>query len=199
MAITDGERITHVPARQACAVDVAKGDVFSIIDVEGGQVGDLFAFVAGNPAEHLSAAHTRAHLDRLFPRPGEHFVSTLRRPLLELVADDSPGIHDMLIPACDPARYERLGADGHRSCATNLADVLAERGVRIGHVPQPVNLFMNIPLRDGVLSWRPAPTRAGDGVTLRALQDLIVVLSACPQDLVEINGGHPSPLAIHFL
>ncbi|WCB96721.1 hypothetical protein DSM104299_05487 [Baekduia alba] len=190
--------VLTVPAATGRAVLVERGRTFRVVDVEGGQVGDLFAFVAADPSEHVSAAHTRARLDRLFPRPGEAFVSTLRRPLLELVADDTPGVHDMLIAACDPARYAALGATGHASCAENLRTALAEHGVALDVVPQPINLFMNIPVDAGALSWRPALTRPGEGVTLRALDDLLVVLSACPQDLVEINGGRPTPLAIHL-
>ncbi len=59
---------------------------------------------------------------------------------------------------------------------------------------------MNIPVeQDGSLGWEPAPTRPGDGVVLRAVQDSIVVLSACPQDLVPINGGNPTSLEIELL
>ena len=41
----------------------------------------------------------------------------------------------------------------------------------------------------------PAPTGAGDSVTLRAEMDTIVVVSACPQDLVPINSGDPTEIA----
>ena len=103
------ERI-EVPARGAARGRRRRpAATFRVIDVEGGQVGDLFAFVAGDRDEYLSASHTRAHTQRLFPAIGEPFVSNRRRPLLELVADDSPGVHDMLIAACDPERYRELG------------------------------------------------------------------------------------------
>lgn len=188
-----------VPAREARSVRVAAGQTFRVVDVEGGQVGDLFAFADGDPSEFLSASHTRAATSRLFPAPGEAFVSSRRRPMLELVADDSPGAHDMLIAACDPERYRGLGVEGgHASCAENLATALAAHGLHLPFVPQPVNVFMNIPVVDGVLEWLPAATRAGASLTLRALADLLVVLSACPQDVVGINGGQPSPLAIEL-
>ena len=48
---------------------------------------------------NASAEHTRVHLNRLFPRPGEHFVSNLRRPILFFEEDRSPGVHDMLVAA----------------------------------------------------------------------------------------------------
>ena len=66
--------------------------------------------------------------------------------------------------------------------------------------PQPINLFMNIPVgEDGSLGWEPAPTAAGDSITLRAAMDAIVVVSACPQDIVPINDRNPTSIAIELL
>jgi uncharacterized protein YcgI (DUF1989 family) len=107
-----------VPAGAGLAVWVRHGEYLRIVDVEGGQVGDLFAFAGADPGEYLSAAHTRTSTSRLFPRIGEQFVTNRRRPILTLVADTSPGVHDMLIAACDPERYRMLGAAGHDSAQT---------------------------------------------------------------------------------
>jgi uncharacterized protein YcgI (DUF1989 family) len=193
----------HVPAREGRAARVDAGDRFRIIDVEGGQVADTWAFVAGDPGEYHSAQHTRAVVDRLFPRPGEQFVTNRRRPILTLEEDNSPGIHDMLIAACDPARYEGLGVQGrHASCEENLHRALGALGVQPipRFAPQPINLFMNTPARaDGTIEWLPAETQAGDHVVLRAELDLIVAVSACPQDIVGINQGGPTPIEIELL
>lgn len=155
-------------------------------------------FVAADPVEHLSAAHTRGHVDRLFPHVGEQFVTTRRRPVLTLVEDTSPGRHDMLIPACDPVRYRDLGHRGrHASCAENLTTALRGMGIEITAVPQPVNVFMDIAVNaDGELVWRCSPAAPGATVTFRAELDCVVVVSACPQDLVGINGHEPGPMAI---
>ncbi len=103
------ERRVVVPPREGRAVRLPRGRRFRVVDLEGHQCGDLFAYVASDVGEYASAEHTRVHVDRLFPRPGEHFVTNRRRPILAFEADDSPGVHDMLIAACDPARYEGLG------------------------------------------------------------------------------------------
>ncbi len=191
----------EVPARAGRAVRVAAGAAVRVTDVEGTQVADLFAFCAGDPAEHLSAQHTRAALDRLFPRVGDAFFTNRRRPILVLERDDSPGVHDMLIAACDPSRYAGLGADGwHASCEENLLSAMADAGVPGVVVAQPVNLFMNIPVAsDGTLGWEPARSLAGDSVTLRAAVDCFVAVSACPQDMVAINGSDPTPLLLEVL
>jgi uncharacterized protein YcgI (DUF1989 family) len=197
MELTNTTSHVVVPAGSGRAVLARQGDRVRVIDVEGGQVGDLFAFAAADPAEHLSASHTRTSTSRLFPLVGEQFVTTRRRPILTLVADTSPGVHDMLIAACDPERYRTLGADQHASCADNLRNALAHNGLAVDVVPQPVNLFMNIPVGDGgELDWLPATSRPGDAVTFEAVMDCVVVVSACPMDLNAINGAHPTALAI---
>ncbi|WP_219417763.1 DUF1989 domain-containing protein [Pseudonocardia nigra] len=189
---------TEVPGGTGRAVRLRAGELVRVVDIAGGQVGDVFAFAADVAGEHHSAAHTRSVTSRLFPAVGEAFVTDRRRPILTLVEDTSPGQHDMLIAACDPARYAALGVPGHRSCAENLREALS--GVRhpyAGPTPQPINVFMRIPVgADGALSWLSAPTAPGDAITFRAELDSVVVVSACPQDLVGINRGAPSPLAI---
>lgn len=188
-----------VPACHGRAVRLRSGDRLSVTDVDGGQVGDLFAFAEDDVTEHLSASHTRTVTERLFPRVGQSFVTTARRPILRLLRDDSPGIHDMLIAACDPERYRQLGVPRHRSCADNLRAALAELGLATTSIPQPVNVFMNVPITgDGALAWLPAATRAGDSVTVEAEMDCVVVVSACPMDLNAINGDRPTGLALHL-
>jgi uncharacterized protein YcgI (DUF1989 family) len=191
----------HVPAREGRAVSVPAGGRFRVVDVEGRQVADLFAFNADDVSEHHSAMHTRALVDRLFPRVGEPFATNRRRPILTLERDDTPAVHDMLIAPCDPERYTGLGVEGwHASCRENLEMAMRDLGHDGICIPQSINLFMNIPLgQDGNLGWEPAPTRAGDSITFRAEMDCIVVVSACPQDIVPINDRNPTPVAIELL
>jgi len=189
-------RRVDVPGGTGRAVRVRAGERIRVIDVEGGQVGDVFAFASDG--EHHSAAHTRTHTRRLFPAVGEQFLTDRRRPILTLVSDTSPGEHDMLVAACDPARYALLGAPEHRSCAANLREALAAVGhPHSGPTPQPINVFMRIPVgADGSLTWLPALSAAGDAITFRAELDAVVVVSSCPMDIVGINRGAPSPLVV---
>ncbi|MEU5281063.1 DUF1989 domain-containing protein [Streptomyces asoensis] len=75
------------------AVDSEAGRVVQVVDVAGGQVKDVFVFARQDPAEHHSAPHTRAYTKRPFSKIGEPFVTNERRPILILIADDSPGRH----------------------------------------------------------------------------------------------------------
>jgi len=191
----------HIPAREGRAFRVAAGQSFRVIDPEGAQVADLFAFVADDTTEWLSAEHTRVAIGRLFPRVGEGWCTNLRRPILTFVADHSPGVHDMLCAACSPSRYQLLGAEGHHaSCEENLQLAMSEFGHEDIEIPQPVNIFEANPiLANGDIGIETAPTKAGDSVTLRAELDAIVVVTACPQDLTPLCGGTPSAIDIELL
>ena len=115
----------HIPAREGRGAGMRAGDRVRVIDPEGGQVADVFAFCTDDPSEYHSAEHTRVYVNRLFPMVDEQFVTNRRRPILTLEADDSPGVHDMLCAACDPTRYHGLGVEGwHASCQENLLGVM---------------------------------------------------------------------------
>jgi uncharacterized protein YcgI (DUF1989 family) len=139
-------------------------------------------------------------IGKLFPRPGDLVLTNRRRPILSVMADTSPGRHDMLYAACDPARYALLGAAAsHRSCAGNLAEVLRGRGLEMVTVPQPLNVFMDVWAEpDGRLVSAPTSSRPGDYIAFRAAQDCLVVLSSCPMDIVPISSGGITPLELQI-
>jgi len=165
---------------------------------EGPQVADLFAFADPDLTESLSTEHTRSCLQRLTPLTGEAFYSNRRRPMLALTADTSPGNHDLLLSACDQARYTLLGhPDPHRNCAQNMIDALDELGLRAPAIPSPVNLFEKVGIgSDGTLAIEPPSAVRGDLVTLKALMNLVLVISACPMDIALTNGADRRPKAV---
>jgi hypothetical protein len=99
-------------------------------------------------------------------------------------------VHDTLIASCDVYRYAELGVRGHHdNCTDNLANALQSIGLKRVIHPAPFNLFMNIPVKDGVsVSFEPPVSRPGDSISFRAEMDAVVAFSACPQDLLPING-----------
>jgi uncharacterized protein YcgI (DUF1989 family) len=60
---------------------------------------------------------------------------------------------------------------------------------------------MNIAVgADGfALATKPAVSKPGDFITLRADMDCVVALSACPQDIVKIQGADNVPKPFHYL
>ena len=81
-----------------------------------------------------------------------------------------------------------------------MVRAMAELGHTGVGVPQPINLFMNVPiLPDGRLGWEPAASGPGDAVTLRAEIDALVVVSACPQDVGPTNDHKPTRIGLELL
>jgi uncharacterized protein YcgI (DUF1989 family) len=169
---------------------VKAGSEVTVAQIEGGQCCDLFVFDASSTEEYLSVGHTWVASLRMFPSIGQAFVTNRRRTILTLLEDTTNGHHDMLLAACDSARYEQLGHQDHRSCVANLINALAEFDLAEPTVPQPVNLFTNVAIgEDGTLEPRACEAGPGQGVRFRSERDVLLVVSACPQDLTPINGG----------
>ena len=188
-ALPDGPDRRRIPARRGVAAKVKHGQAIKVINTGGKQVVDTWAFNADDLGEHLSMEHSRVAIMRLVPAVGDTLVTNRRRPILSFVEDTTGGIHDMLMAACDVYRYELLGAVGyHDNCTDNLRNALQAIGLRNESTPSPLNLFMNVPwAEDGSLAFVSPTSEAGQHVSLRAEMDLIVVFSACPQDMIPVN------------
>lgn len=166
--------------------------------------------------EFMSMCHSRASMLHLTPLPGDKLVTNTRTPILQLVEDTTHPqcVHDTLIAACDIHRYHGLGVSAdeyHDNCADNFRGGLAKDcGITsfLPSPPDPLNLWMNIPVKlrqsndamvsaGGALSFDPPVSSKADYVVLKALQDCIVVMSACPQDILKINNQDPKEA--HFV
>lgn len=189
-----------VPARRGRAVRLAKGQALRIVNIHGTQVVDTWAFNADDPGEFLSMEHLHGAIGSVFPAQGDALVTNRRRPILWLEEDTSPGRHDTVIAACDVHRYQALGCrDYHDNCTDNLRAALAMIGFPRTECPAPLNLWMNIPIApDGRITWGEPLSKPGDHVLLRAAMECVVVMSACPQDLIPINGKDCVPVEVGF-
>jgi uncharacterized protein YcgI (DUF1989 family) len=193
----------EVPARHGAAFRLSQGQAARLINTHGTQVADCWAWNAHDLSEHMSMEATRVWTQRLNPVVGDSFVTTRRNPILTIVEDTSPGIHDTFMAACDRHRYERLGVTGyHRNCLDNMMEAMRAIGAQ---PPAPIlasfNVFMNIAVEaDGrTLATLPALSKPGDFITLRAEMDCIVALSACPQDIVKIQGADNVPKSFQYI
>lgn len=190
---------TVVDARYGRAFDVKAGQHVRITTPAGTQVADTWAFASHDLSEHLSMDHTRSVNSNIFVDLGTRLVSNHRRVMMTVVGDTTPGRHDTLLCPCNSAIYRELGAAAdHRSCTGNLHDALDQVGLAVPFTPASLNLFMNVPVAsDGSVDRLPPRSAAGDSVTLRAEMDLILVISACPQDVTPINGDARTPTDLH--
>jgi uncharacterized protein YcgI (DUF1989 family) len=192
--------IETIPARSGKAAFVARGQSVKVINTHGAQVVDTWAFSQADLTEFMSMEHSRATHRHMIPRVGDTLLTNRRRAILTLTEDTAGGIHDTLMAACDRYRYQELGHDGyHDNCTDNLAAGLAALGLTPPETPSPLNLFMNIPWTGaGDLSFDPPASTPGSFVVLRAEIDLVIAFSACPQDILPINGTARAPTEAHF-
>ena len=190
-----------IPAREGRAIRLAAGQHLKLVNTHGSQVVDLWAFNADDPVEMLSMHHTKSCLRHMIPAMGEAFYTYKRRPILTWIEDHSPGVHDVVLPACDKWRYSWDGFEGaHDSCGDNLARALDAIGFPTpAATPQPLNLWMNCPIRDDSrIDYLPPVTEPGDYAVFRAEMSCVVAMSACPYDLGPINGPDCIPKAVQF-
>ena len=192
---------TTIPARSGKAAWMKQGQSVKVINTHGEQVVDTWAFAAADLAEFMSMEHSRAGMLHITPRVGDTLLTNRRRPILTLTEDTAGNVHDTLMAACDRWRYEGLGCtEYHENCQDNLFQGFRELGLTPPEVPSPLNLFMNIPwTAAGGLSFDPPVSTPGSYVVLRAELDLIIAFSACPQDILPINGRAGKPTEAHFL
>ncbi len=182
-------------ARHGKALSVERGASVKVINTHGSQVVDTWAFTLTEPRQYSSMDHTRSVNSNIFANRGTMIVSDRREPMLLIAEDSSPGRHDTLLCPCNGPVYRELGCSGyHRSCSDNLHEALSEFGIALPFTPASLNLFMNVPVADdGRVTREPPSARPGDHVVLTAQCDLLLVLSACPQDLTPINGVGRTP------
>lgn len=194
-AVTTPRHERTVPGGVGYALAMNAGQRVHIVNTLGHQVVDTWA-LSPDGTRRLSMSHTRLAIGRIGPRTGDVLVDDARQPMLRLVEDDSLAEHDTLIPACDAQRYRSLGYEGdHASCADNYFAAVRPFGIPTPHqVPDPLNLFMAVPVSaDGRLTLEPSVAPAGTKVVVEAVRDVLLVLSACPQDMVAINGADSRP------
>jgi len=187
-----------VPAERGRGVLVDKGQLVDIIDLEGQQVGDLVAWLRARPDEYMSPAHTVSCNASIRLGVGSQLFTNHRNPIFTILRDDV-GKHDIIVPCCDPERYSRdFGRHDHRSCLANLEEARDLLGLKHELRGETAwNVFMhNRVTEDGKVVTDMASHPAGSTITLRAEADLVLLLSACPQDLTPCNAFNPTPMKI---
>jgi uncharacterized protein len=186
-----------VPGGFGRSIRAPRGARITVIDLYGQQAGDFVAVAQEDVTEGLSGVETRRALLSLYIKAGDLLYSNRGRPMLQLI-EDTIGVHDYSVPACDPSRYEvDFGIPGHRNCLENMHEALKPYGIGVLELPEPFNLFQNSPVTvDGRTGVVDPPSGPGDRVTLVALMDVICALSPCPQDIIPGNGLAPSDMVI---
>ena len=180
------------------AFEARTGDCITVVDVEGKQVADFFAFHTADAGEFLSTGVTIDVNGSVKVRLGDRIYSNRYRPMFTIIEDDVQE-HDLLYPSCKQEMYEFLyGSEpGHPNCQDNLNDHLARFGFPRQGIFHPFNIFMHTAiLPDGRVAVEEPVSGPGDRITLRAEMDAVVGIAACSAGESKCNGGDCSPIRV---
>ena len=180
--------------------EIKAGETFRILDLEGNQAADTLFYSKDNPAERYSAMDTIREQGNVYLSAGTVLRSNDNRPMLEIVADTC-GRHDTLGGACatesNTVRYDLEKRCMH-ACRDSWMLAIAEHpeyGISKRDISHNINFFMNVPItEDGGLTFADGISAPGKYVELKALMDIVILISNCPQLNNPCNGYNPTPV-----
>ncbi len=189
----------------AQAYRLNKGEYVQIIDVDGQQCSDFMAFrTAGldqGLEQRIDSTVTRSLVGGAYPGPGlfDKFYDSNMRPLLNVVRD-TVGRHDTFALACTARGYAERGFPGHVNCSDNISAEMDQYGVERRTAWPAINFFFNswIDRADNRIQVEESWSRPGDYVAMQAMDDLVCVSTACPDDVDPINGWNPTDVHIRI-
>ena len=188
----------------ATAYEVMAGESVQIIDAEGQQCSDFQSLRLASLDEgiesYIDSTTTRSMVRSAYPSPGlfDKFYDSEMRPLLR-VLQDTCGRHDAFGLACTARSYEERGYPSHLNCSDNMSFALDPYGVARKAGWPAINLFWNTWLdANHNIMTEEAHSRAGDYVVMQALDNLVCVSTACPDDIDPINGWNPTDIHVRI-
>lgn len=179
---------------------VRAGQIFRILDLEGNQAADTLFYCVDDPSERYSATDTIREQHNVYLTAGSVLRSNKNRAMLEIVADTC-GRHDTLGGACatesNTVRYDLEKRCMH-ACRDSWMLAIAEKpeyGLSKRDITHNINFFMNVPVtEEGGLSFADGISAPGKYVELKALVDVYVLISNCPQLNNPCNAYNPTPI-----
>jgi uncharacterized protein len=177
--------------------ELSHGQTLRIIDLDGQQVADFICFNKHDLGEKISVHNTFMTNGNIYVTTGSKIFSDDSRPMLTIVADTC-GHHDLLAGTCSRGLNRmRYGIEDGPNCRANLAAAMAPYGISLREIPYTFNIFMNVPVAaDGSVKVEAPRSRPDDYIELRAEMDLIIAISACPQERNVCNNFHATRLGL---
>ena len=188
----------------AQAYELYKGESVQIIDIDGQQCSDFQALRLSGLEQAreiaIDSTATRSMVRRAYPAPGlfDKFFDPEMKPLLK-VLQDTCGRHDTFGLACTARSYEERGFPGHLNCSDNISFALDPYGVKARSAWPAINFFWNTWLdANHHILTEEAHSRPGDYLVMEALDNLVCVTTACPDDIDPINGWNPTDIHVRI-
>ncbi|MFJ8362536.1 urea amidolyase associated protein UAAP1 [Streptomyces sp. NPDC093984] len=163
---------------------LARGTELRLTDLRGDACAHLLLFVADRPWERLNVADTVKVQWNAYLGEGRLLLSDQGRVLASVVADTS-GRHDALCGTSTLARNTERYGDGTPQSASPAGRELfklaaAKNGLEPRDLPPSLSFFQGLEVReDGALDFAGS-VGPGGSVTLRAEQDVTVLIANVP-------------------
>ena len=186
-----------IPRCEGRAFELQRGQTLRVIAVEGKQVGDMTLLNLTDFRERLNIPITSSSNGRSLFSARELYSGPPHFNVMLTVTGDRHRMH-WLHGRCTSLMYRRLyGVEGHRNCHDNIVESLRPFGIQPHDVPfDTFNIFMVAAIdAEGRYSFKPPLVEKGDFIEFRAEMDLLVSISACP-DEGEINDYEAKPLKV---
>lgn len=185
-----------IPKQSGRAVLLERGQRVKVVNPRGKQVGDLFAFARHSPDEFIAPAYTMTRNRDLYLRAGMGMMTNYDNWLLVL-EEDTYGHNDLMYPACS-GRQKPGQVSTEPNCRDNMQAALRAMNFPVPAHPElvhPHNLFQNSPLmnKDGEIRVQESAAKPGDFVVIRALENVVLVVTACASTRV-VNAFEPKDL-----
>jgi uncharacterized protein YcgI (DUF1989 family) len=186
-----------VPRCEGRSWSVGAGQEVRIVAVEGPQAADVIAWSAADPRESMSAWLTR-HMSGNFGRASHVYSKLPAGRVMFTVLTDAPGLLFLSPGRCNRLKYTKLGQPDHANCQDILSATIEPFGMSPFDVPEVLNVFMNpVFTPEGTYRFLPSPIEAGGYFALRAEMDVVMAVSACPDETPgSYNNGLPKALKI---
>jgi uncharacterized protein len=188
------QTLRRIPPQEGAGFPLARGQVLRIVDPEGEQVSDLFAFAAGDPRCYLSSGRSLDYAGKLYLTTGDRLYANDSRVMFTIL-EDTVGRHDFTLTPCSQRMFEILyrHQGHHPSCHENLCKAFQPFGIEPHQIHTTFNVFMNVWFDpEGKMTVDVPRSRAGDFIDLRAEMDLWCGLTACSAE--GSNNGTFKPI-----
>ena len=188
-----------IPAQEFLALEVKKGQILRLIDIDGQQVFDVTVFNLNNLEERSSSWHTRGVNETWRITEGHSIYSQLANKMYTII-DDKVGKNVYDGGFCtEEINFIRYGTRGTRNCRDNLTMAVAPYGLTRKDIQEDGNcgLMMDMaPQPDGTYVIHEPSKQPGRYVDIVAEMDLLVAISNCPQERNPCNAFNPTPVKV---
>ena len=193
---------TIVDAGDYYMKEVREGQTLRIVDIDGNQAADTLFYSALDVSERYSAMDTIREQGNVYLTAGSELRSNENNVMLEITADTC-GRHDTLGGAAttesNTVRYDLEKRCMH-ACRDSWMLAVAENeafGMTKRDITHNINFFMNVPVtEEGGLTFEDGLSAPGKYVEMKAMMDIIVLVSNCPQLNNPCNAYNPTPVEI---